>query len=77
MNQYPQPCKDVKQFLDEYYKPDRYTGRGPEYAALLLASHQAEYDGIGSDIISHHDSAIGQAMIFKGGQVYIFGSEPR
>lgn len=58
----------VAEFLRRYYKPDRYTGRGAEYAAVLLASHQADFDRDGFDIISHHDSVTGQVVAFYGGQ---------
>jgi len=38
---------DVADFLARYYRPDRYHGRGEEYAAALLASHQRHFDEYG------------------------------
>jgi len=54
----------VEQFLDRYYKPDRFRGRGAGYAAALIASHTATLDRDGVDIISHHDSRSGEVVSF-------------
>jgi len=56
----------IKDFLARYYKPDRYTGRGEEYARILEASHQADFDRDGYDIISHYDSVTGQVVAYFG-----------
>lgn len=56
----------VADFLDRYYKPDRYRGRGEEYAAGLLASHQQDFAKHGYDLISRHDSVTGQAVAYFG-----------
>jgi len=55
---------DIKSFLDKYYKPDRYTGRGEEYARILLTSHETDFLTTGYDLISHHDSVTGNAVLF-------------
>lgn len=60
----------VKDFLERYYKPDRYRGRGEEYAASLLASHEARYQAYGYDLISRHDSVTGQAVYFGNRPTY-------
>lgn len=52
--------KTVKEFLARYYKPDRYTGRGKEYAAHLLLSHEEDFEKDGYDCISKHDSVTGR-----------------
>jgi hypothetical protein len=52
----------VAEFLARYYKPERYTGRGEEYAAGLLASYQANYDRDGFTFISRHDSKTGEIV---------------
>ncbi len=59
-------AESVEDFLHRYYKPDRYTGRGLEYAAILLASHQADFEKDGYDIISHHDSVTGRVVAYFG-----------
>lgn len=64
--QYKVTAESVEDFLERYYKPDRYHGRGEEYAAVLLASHQADFEQHGYDIISHHDSVTGQVVAFYG-----------
>jgi len=59
----------VAEFLDRYYKPDRYTGRGEEYAAAVLESHVHGFEIYGVDWISRHDSMTGQVVSFYGGAV--------
>ncbi len=54
----------VKEFLDKYYRPDRYTGRGAEYAAVLVKSHEDNCKRWGYDLISHHDSKTGEVVYF-------------
>lgn len=56
--------KTVKELLDKYYRPDRYTGRGEEYAAVLVASHTKDYENDGYTIISHHDCVLGVPVFF-------------
>ena len=56
----------VSEFLSRYYKPDRYTGRGKEYAAVLLESHEHDFKMHGVDWISHHDSITGRGVSFYG-----------
>ena len=58
--------KSVSEFLDRYYKPDRYTSRGPKYAAVLLESHEKDFKDLGVDWISHHDSITGRDVSFYG-----------
>jgi len=59
-------ARDVADFLDRYYKPSRYAGWGPAYAASLLQSHQADFDLDGWDTISHYDSRTGEWVAFFG-----------
>jgi hypothetical protein len=59
---YAVDAESVKDFLDRYYKPDRYTGRGEEYAAALLKSYQEEVDECGYTFISHHDCVRGEMV---------------
>ena len=49
-------------FLARYYRPERYTERGEEYAAVLLASYTSDYERDGFVIISHHDSVTGKIV---------------
>lgn len=64
--QYAVTAASVADFLDRYYRPDRYTGRGEEYAAVVLASHEKDFARDGYTIISHHDSVTGQVVAFFG-----------
>lgn len=50
---------DVVDFLARYYKPDRYTERGEEYALNLTNSYQTDVDLDGYCMISEKDSVNG------------------
>lgn len=63
---YQVQATSVADFLERYYKPDRYHGRGEEYAVVLLASHEADFACDGFDIISHYDSTTGQYVAYFG-----------
>ena len=62
------PASSVADCLERYYKPDRYHGRGAEYAATLLASYEADFARDGYVIISHHDNVTGKIVAFFGPQ---------
>ena len=55
-------CDTLEHFLDRYYKPDRYHGRGKEYAAAILESHREDLKKYGYDIIAKHDSVTGSVV---------------
>lgn len=59
-------AESVRDFLKRYYKLGRYHGRGEECAAGLLASHEADFEQYGHDIISRHDSVTGQVVAYFG-----------
>lgn len=59
-------CTDIANFLETYYRHDRYKGRGEEYAASLLASTQERFEQYGHTLISRHDSTLGQAVWYYG-----------
>jgi len=52
-------CDTTEEFLDRYYKPDRFRGRGEEYAQVLIDSHEQDFIKDGYDLISYHDSVLG------------------
>ena len=54
----------VAEFLDKYYKPERYTGRGEEYANILLNSYTERMHNNGFVTISHFDSITGRDVSF-------------
>ena len=54
----------VSDFLDRYYKPDRYRGRGADYAAGLLRSYQDDAARDGWIMISCHDSVTGKIVAY-------------
>lgn len=56
--------RSVAEFLSKYYKRDRYTGRGSNYAESLLRSYQQQADKNGYCFISHHDSSTGEVVSF-------------
>lgn len=57
-------CEDLKQFLQKYYKYERYKGRGDEYAYYLFMSHRDYLLDHGFDFISKHDSITGRIAAF-------------
>ena len=57
-------CLTVKEFADKYRKPERYTGRGTEYAKAIMQSHYADIKEHGYTAISHHDSIVGKFITF-------------
>jgi hypothetical protein len=59
----------IQEFLSKYYRPDRYTGRGEEYAKTVLASHEKHFKELGFDLISRHESVTGQAVWFHKGNM--------
>ena len=58
-------AESVTDFLRRYYKPERYTGRGKEYAASLLTSYQREYETRGYTFISQFESVTGALVVFS------------
>jgi hypothetical protein len=54
----------IYQFMRDYYKPERYTGRGRDYAAYLLAAHHARVMEDGFTFISSHDSQTGETVAY-------------
>lgn len=63
---YAAKAKSVSDFLDRYYRRERYTGRGAEYASGLLASYEKDFSEEGICWISHHDSVTGDVVSFLG-----------
>lgn len=63
---YAVEADSVADFLARWYKPNRYTGRGAEYAAALLASYQRQFAEQGFCHMSHHDSVRGQVTAWYG-----------
>ena len=53
-------AKSVEDYLDRYYKTDRYRGRGKEHEAALLKSYQEDYAKDGYVCTSHHDNVVGE-----------------
>ncbi len=60
------PAASVADFLNRYYKPERYHGRGAEYAAILLAAYEEDFAREGYVIISHHDNVTGKIVAYFG-----------
>ncbi len=56
----------VGEFLKKFYRPERYTGRGEEYAKVLFDSYTAQYADEGIVWISKHDSVTGKLVSFVG-----------
>ena len=61
---YQVKADSVEDFLHRYYKPIRYTGRGADYAAILLESYRNDVNKQGFCIISHHDNVTGEVVAY-------------
>ncbi len=59
----------VKDFLEKYYRPERYHGRGEDYATAILVNHERNFRERGYDIISRHESITGQVVAYFGAGV--------
>ena len=59
-------AKSLEDFLNRYYKHDRFRGRGHKYTEELIRSHQSDFKEDGYDIISHHDSVTGRIVAYYG-----------
>ena len=60
--------KTVEEFLDRYYKPDRYKGRGEEYAKTVLKHQEVNFRKDGVAWISQFGSVTGHIVSFYGGR---------
>lgn len=52
-------AESVGDYLNRYYKPDRYRGRGEKYEKELLKSYKEELKEKGYVITSHYDNVLG------------------
>lgn len=68
------PATSVADFLEKYCKPDRYRGRGEEYAKTVLESHEHATRAYGYDIISRHESVTGEAVYWYPAQSWPEGA---
>lgn len=59
---YEVKADSVKDFLEKYYKKDRYKGHEEE----LLKSYTEEFKKEGFCFISHHDSITGECVAWYG-----------
>ena len=56
--------ESIEDFLNKYYKFERYRGRGPEYADVLLTSYKKRVKEDGCCFISRHDSTTGEIVSY-------------
>lgn len=62
-------CDSVETFVEQYYKHERFRGRGEEYAKLIIASQKEDLREDGICIISHHESVTGEIVAFIPKQI--------
>lgn len=74
--QYEVEATSVEDFMDRYYKAERYIGRGEVYALLLLQSYKNELRDKGFTFISQHDSITGRIVSYYGDTMVRGGGEP-
>lgn len=75
MRKYQVHTTSVADFLAQFYKTERYTERGDEYAVSLLARCEQEFEKKGYCFISHHDSVTRKPAAYFGPDpgIYAFG----
>lgn len=56
--------KTVEEFAKKYYKPSRFTERGPEYVEAILKSMKDDIADRGYTCISKHGSITGEFITF-------------
>lgn len=61
---YQVEADNIEDFLNRFYKPDRYTGRGEVYTDTLLRSRQLDVQADGFTWISRHDSITGRCVSY-------------
>ena len=61
----------VAEYLDRYYKPNRYKGRGEEYEKVLLKSYTKEFEENGWCGTSRHDNVVGVWIELRSDGVYV------
>ena len=66
---WPVDTVNAESFLDKCYKPDRFRGRGEEYAKTLIRSYEDELERNGFAIISHHDSLSGRTAVMLAPEI--------
>ena len=54
----------LEEFLEKYTKHERHAGRGSEYVAVRIKSHQEDIDKSGFTFITHHDSKSGETVAY-------------
>jgi len=59
---YAVPAPSVRDFLERFYKPERFHGRGAAYAEGLIRSYEDEVREQGYTFISRHDCVSGELV---------------
>lgn len=54
------PAESVEDYLNRYYKNERYKGRGKEYADMLLKGYKEGLEEDGCVRTSKHESVTGE-----------------
>ena len=60
------PADSVEDFLERYYKHERYKGRGEEVRKNKLLSYKKQFIERGFCSCSHHDNVTGRFITFYG-----------
>ena len=61
---YKVKAKSLEDFLNRYYKSERFTERGNEYVQAVIASHKKDLNKYGYTIVSHHDNVTGKVVAY-------------
>ncbi|NBI07631.1 hypothetical protein [Senegalia massiliensis] len=61
---YEVKAESLIDFMNTYYKRDRFYGRGKEYAKSLINSYKQELNQNGYVFISQHDNITGEVVSY-------------
>lgn len=67
--EYAVEASSLEDFLNRYYRHDRYKGRGEEYAAAVLKSNSEYLEKYGIAWIDSKSSATGATVSYIAGTV--------
>jgi hypothetical protein len=59
-------AESLEDFCLRYYKPDRYMGRGQDYATAVLKSQRRDMGIFGFALINRHESITGKNVVWRG-----------
>jgi hypothetical protein len=64
---YEVKANSIEEFLENYTRREKHSGRGKEYVECRIKSHKDDLEKYGYTIITRHDSVTGDTVSYYGG----------